>query len=305
MEPFNKKIEPKIIPNLENKVRTGEETGKPMQLDKHNSASFKETKIKYQNQISPVPHLNKNGNNIQMPQMEYTKEERWIRPVADKDKRLNIEGKQRESLSFSKAMVGSVAPMKQPIHYSLTNNGEEIESCQKEIEIPPLKKKRKFSLFFLLAILIELIIIGILLYYKNEKTKTTLECTNQTYSEYYHANIINTKKYFFQKGKITKLEDIFTYTFDTEDYYKNFKQSTANLEKQAVEGRKFMTTMDDNKKEYVEKTIYDFHKLRKQNETDMEHTILIHTKEEADTIQLLDYNSTDIQFIYASDYICK
>lgn len=317
MENFNKKTEPKIIANLSNNHALSKiEEAKPQQMQqpkqpfvKHDSASFKETKIKYENQVSPIPNLNQNGNNRVMPQIGYTKEEPLARPIADKDKRLNIESMKKENLSFSKGMNDPVKSMdcnlKQDYIKVMEEDRKNGSKAMSNIEISPLKKKRKIPIYFLLAIFIELVVLGFILYFKNQKVRTTLECTNQIYNEYYHATIINRKKYFFKKGIITKLEDTFNYTFDNEEFYNQFKEVTANPELQIVEGRTFTSTVNDNTKEYTEKTVYNFSKLRKQNETDIEHTILIHTKDENDTIQLLDYNSTDMRIIYEEDYVCK
>lgn len=308
MENFNKKTEPKIISNLSsNHTLSKTEGPKPQQMQqpnqsfvKHDSASFKETKIKYENQISPIPNLNQNGNNRTMPQIEYTKEETLVRPIADKEKRLNIQSEEKETLSFSKSIVEPVKPFEPTISFDNVENKEQDIKKKKETE----NKKKKF-LFHSLIIFIELLILGCVLYFREQKIKTTLECTNQSYSEYYHANIVNTKKYSFKKGNIVKLEDTFTYIFDTEDAYQEFINVSANPEKEEIKGRLFTTTMDDNKKEYIEKTIYDFSKLREQNESEQDHTILVHTKEESDSIELLDYNSTDMKLIYESDYVCK
>lgn len=309
MDNLNKKIEPKIVPNLSSNHALPKVEGSKTKflqqpkppLVKHDSASFKETTIKYQNQVSPIPNVSKDGNNILMPKMEYTKEENLIRPVLDKEKRLNIQKEKREILPFSK---GIVEPVK-PFEPSFSSDSVENKVQEKKKKVKNTEPNKKTFFVHILILLIELLILGGALYLRNEKTKTTLECTNQMYNEYYHANIINTKKYAFKKGKITKLVDEFTYTFDTEEAYKEFKSVSANPEKEDVKGRLFESTIDDNKKQYTEKTLYDFKKLRSQNQSEEGHTIYIPTKTEADTIQLLDYNSTDIKLIYEEDYVCK
>ncbi len=280
---------------------------KNVQFQKYSSDQLNETKVKYQENIVPIPNLNKNGNNREMPKVQYTKEERLQRPVQDQNKRLHLIGKQKEELSFSKGMVN---PLEQKIELEneipLENNKdmdrkEELSS----IEIPPLTKKKKIPWLPILVIVIELIVLLLAMYYRNEKLKTKLECTNETYNGYYHAKIVNTKKYDFKKGIITKLEDTFVYIFDTEEDYNTFKEVNANPQKDALSGRLFTSTVDDNQKKYTEITTYDFNKLRKKNETKEEHTILINAKNEKDTIQLLDYNSTDMKLIYDAEYVCK
>ena len=247
-------------------------------------------------------NLNKNGDNRLLPPMEYTKEEKLARPILNKEKRLQIETKQKEDIPFSKAIVEPVEPFEPLLLNNLENNKRQDWKNRKRDKKTSVHKKAILPIFVLL--LEFLILLGVL-YLRNEKGKTTLECTNQTYNAYYHANIINTKKYSFNKGKITSLEDTFTYIFDTEDAYTEFKSVSANPEKEKVKGRLFITTIDDNKKEYAEKTTYDFKELRKQNQSKEEHTIYIPTKTETDTVELLDYNSTDIKLIYEAEYTCK
>jgi hypothetical protein len=230
-----------------------------------------------------------------MPKEEYTKEE-IKRPVVDN--RLNLTNEEKQNLSFTKSVVNDSNSMN---NFNINNlDKKNIE------EIPVLKGKQKKSYkVYIILILLEIIILGIVLYYRFDKSKTKLECTVENYNEYYHATIVNTKKYYFTKGKITKLEDIFVYTFDSEEYYNEFKEESANPVKEEVKGRTFTSNIDDNNNSYQEKTIYDFKKLRDQNESDIDHDILVTTNDENDTIELLDYNSTDIKLIYESDYVCK
>ncbi len=320
MEPLNKNTEPKMIPNLGKNHNYKEVTkkqgiSKNVQFQKYDSETFNETKIKYQENVTPIPNLNKNGKNRTMPKTQYTKEERLQRPVEEKNKRLNIVGSPKEELSFSKGLINLVEQEKEleneiPLDLKKKKNKKEKNNQKEEkmsnsMEIPPLTKKKNIPFLPIAIIVIEIIVLIFALYYRNEKTKTFLECTNETYNEYYHAKIVNTKKYSFKKGVITKLEDIFMYTFDTEEAYNEFKEVSANPEKEVISGRVFTSTIDDNQKVYTETTIYHFNKLRKKNETNEEHVILVNSKNENDTIQLLDYNSTDIKIIYESEYVCK
>ena len=314
MEQANKNTEPKIIHNLSsNSLNKPEEKrhgiSHNVQFKKYNSDALNETKIKYQDNITPIPNLNKSGKNRKMPKMQYTKEERLQRPVEEKNKRLSIQGKQKEELPFSKGLVN---PIENEIPLDSQKENKKKDKNRREenkhtisMEIPPLAQKRKSPWIPIFIILIEVIVLIIALYYRNERMKTSLECTNETYNEYYHAKIINTKKYSFKKGIIAELEDVFVYTFDTEEAYNTFKEVNANPEKEEITGRLFNSTIDDNQKKYTETTTYNFNKLRKKNETKEAHTILVNTKNENDTIQLLDYNSTDIKLIYESEYVCK
>lgn len=309
---MNKRQEPIAAPNLGSNPAYKEPMkkqgiSKNVQFQKYSSEQLHETKVKYQENVMPIPNLNKNGNNREMPKEQYTKEERLQRPIENQNKRLNIVGKQKEELSFSKGTVnpiGQKIAIENEIPLDVNKNIEAKEESS-SMEIPPLKGKKKRPWIPILVLGIELVILLMAMYYKNEKEKTTLECTNETYNEYYHAKIMNTKKYAFKKGIITKLEDTIVYIFDTEEDYTTFKEINANPEKDILNGRKFVSTVDDNQKKYTEITTYDFNQLRKHNETDEEHTILINSKNEKDTIQLLDYNSTDIKLIYESEYVCK
>lgn len=310
---MNKRQEPIATPNLGSDHAYKEPMkkqgiSKNVQFQKYSSEQLNETKVKYQENIMPIPNLNKNGNNREMPKEQYTKEERLQRPIESQNKRLNIIGKQKEELSFSKGTInpiGQKIAMENEIPFETNKNINKKKEELSGMEIPTLTKKKKIPWIPILVILMELIVLLIAMYYRNEKMKTTLECTNETYNEYYHAKIMNTKKYAFKKGVITKLEDTIAYIFDTEEDYNTFKEVYANPEKDIVNGRMFNSTVDDNQKKYTEITTYDFNQLRKHNETEEEHTILINSKNEKDTIQLLDYNSTDIKLIYESEYVCK
>jgi hypothetical protein len=315
MDNWNKNLEPKKVPNLGSRPPYKEPIKKQgisqnVQFQKYNSEKFNETKIKYQDNMAPIPNLNKNGQNRAMPKEQYTEEERLQRPIEDRNKRLNIVGKQKEELSFSKSLVNPIAQKisienEIPLDKKKNQKKKKKENEATSMEIPPLAKKTKIPWMLLLAIFVEGIILLFVLYYRNEKMKTSLECTNETYNEYYHAKILNTKKYDFKKGIITKLEDTFVYTFDTEEAYNTFKEVNANPEKENISGRLFQSSIDEDQKKYTETTTYLFNKLRKKNETEEEHTILVNSKNENDVIQLLDYNSTDIKLIYESEYICK
>lgn len=315
MDNWNKKVEPKKVPNLGSRPPykgpiKKQGISQNVQFQKYNSEKFNETKIKYQDNMAPIPNLNKNGQNRAMPKEQYTEEERLQRPIEDKNKRLNIVGKSKDELSFSKSLVNPIE-QKIPIEEEIlldTKKKQKKKHQENEstsMEIPPLTKKTKIPWMLIFAIFVEVIVLVFVLHYRNEKMKTSLECTNETYNEYYHAKILNTKKYDFKKGIITKLEDTFVYTFDTEEAYNAFKEINANPEKENINGRLFQSSADENQKRYTETTTYFFNKLRKNNETEEEHTILINSKNQKDVIQLLDYNSTDIKLIYESEYTCK
>lgn len=316
MTNFRNQNDPKIIPNLssdhafKSENNQNVQSQKPVNFKKMDSSSFKETKVLYQSG-TPIPEFSKTKKEpINMPKIQYTEEKVLPRPIADNQAPLKIEIDEKEDMpKFTKSVI---EPLKEvnPTLEMFQNAKTSEETIKMEEEVIPVKTKKEkkksgFMKWILIGILIEIIVLGIIYVVKNVGSKEILECTGEEYSSYYEANIINTKKYTFVKGKITKLEDTVKYVFDNKEAYEEFKSNYANPPKKAIDGRIFISNINDNNNTYEEKTNYDYKKLRKKNTSSDEHNITVTTTNDDDTISLLDYNITDIKIIYESDYICR
>lgn len=316
MSTFNKQTDPKKIPDLSSNHASEVPSSKGQNVSyktepfqKKNSTSFHETKIKYTEYTSTVPDYSKTrSGNVKMPEVTYTEEKIIPRPVADKDKPLRVEKPKVEAPTFTKSMMdpASANPVYEVFQNAATTT-ETIPVVADDKKVYPKKKAKhkKMTFIILIAILIEVIILGIIYFVKEANSKDVLECTSTNYSDYFHANITNTKRYIFKYGKIVKLIDTTLYKFDTKEEYDEFKNTYAYPPRAVVEGRIIVNNINDNDKTYEEKATYDYPKLRKKNTSTDEHNIVIDTDTLGDQVNLIDYNITDIKIIYEEDYICK
>ncbi len=283
---------------------------KPVNFSKRDSSSFKETKVLYPQGNVTIPDLAKTNNEvIQMPKIEYTEEKLPLRPISSKDTPIKIEIEEKEEpTSFTKSVIKPMQEVNPTLAlFQQAKTSEETIKIEdtKEDKKPKEKKKKGFMRWIIIGIILELIILGILFIIRNKKETSVLECSNEEYNSYYEATIINTKRYTFYKGNITKLEDTTKYVFDNKEAYEEYKTNYANPPHTELDGRIFISNINDNDNTYEEKINYDYKKLRKKNTSSDEHNIVITTSDENDTISLLDYNITDIKIIYESDYVCK
>jgi hypothetical protein len=318
MTNFKNQEDPQIIPNLssdhafDTNNNNTVQNQKPVNFNKRDSASFKETKVLFP-QANTIPDVTKGKEVRPMPKIEYTEEKVIPRPISAKDIPLKIEIEEKdETPSFTKSVTG---PMKeQNPTLALFQNAKTSEEEIKIEEVPlkvekkkqkKQKKQSKFTKWIVIGIILEVLVLGVVIGIKTIGTKEIVECTGEEYNSYYEANIVNTKKYTFRNGKIVKLEDTYKYVFDNQEAYETFKNNYANPPKEVIEGRIFTSNINDNENIYEEKTLYDYKKLRSQNTSSDTHNIVISTSNEDDTISLLDYNITDIKIIYEEDYICR
>ena len=312
MNNFSKRNDPKVVSNLSSNHATdiknqSNNVYKPNSFEKRDSASFHETKVLYQNMANTVPDYTKmKGSTISTPQTEYTEEKELPRPIEDKNRILTIESKEKEMPSFTKSVTQPMINPVQELFQNAKTTTEKIEPKEDIIKIDKKKKKnKKFTYIILIAIIVELIILGIIFLVREFGNKKTVECVSENHNSYYEANIKNVKKYYFKNGKITKLEDTIEYHFDNKKAYETFKNDYASPPYSAIDGRIVVTNINDNDSIYLEKATYDYSKLRKKNESKDTHNITISSDKSYDTIHLIDYNITDIKIIYSSDYTCR
>ncbi len=311
MANFSKRNDPKVINNLSSEHANFNNTNtplyKPQPFDKKDSSSFHQEKILYQNNMIP-DYKKLRKRQVEMPKEEYTKEEKLIRPIADKDTRLNIESNQKENLKFSKSvsidnMKFDSNPVDQVFQNALTTNEDIIFDNNDNYQKPKKNILKKIMPFIIIGVVIEIIVVLVLLFFNYFGKTDTLECSSETYNEFYQANIQNIKKYTFKNGKITKLLDTTYYKFDNNEVYESFKKEYAYPEYSIIKGRVVTYNIDDNTNIYEEQISYDYTRLRKQNTSSDKHTIVIGN--ENDSINLIDYNIKDIKIIYSDDYKCR
>jgi len=313
MNNFSKRNEPKIVTNLSSnhvnskKFNNNDFSTKVNNKVKRDSSSFHETKIKYQNNLNNVPDYQKTSNKkFIMPDIEYTEEEKLLRPIEEKNKVINLETKEKENLKFTKSIV---EPMINPVNELFQNTPNSVDKIEikenVDIKSRKEKKKNKYTKYILLAIFLEIIILGIIYFIRELNSKEILECTSSNYSSYYEANIRNTKKYYFKHGKITKLEDTTEYKFDNKGVYDNFKEVYATPPYTVLDGRIIVSNINDNDYIYLEKATYDYKKLRDKNKSSDKHNIFIPNDNNYDEINLIDYNINNIKIIYSEDYTCR
>lgn len=312
MNNFSKRNDPKVISNLssdhinnvDNKTNN---VYKPNSFEKRDSSSFHETKVLYQNMANTIPDYTKiKGKTISAPKVEYTEEKELPRPVEDKNRILTIESEEKEMPSFTKSVTEPMINPVQELFQNAKTTTEKIETKEDVIKVEKKKRKnKKFTYIILIAIILELIILGIIFLVREFGNKKIVECVSENHNSYYEANIKNVKKYYFKNGRITKLEDTIEYHFDNKEAYETFKDDYATPPYSAIDGRIIVTNINDNDSIYLEKATYDYSKLRKKNESNDTHNITINSDKSYDTINLIDYNITDIKIIYSSDYTCR
>lgn len=310
MANFNKNNDPKVISNLSSNHADARNLNnnklyQPKSMERRDSSTFHETKIKYQENLV-TDYSKMKGKNISMPKVEYTEEKILTRPVEDKNKIMHIESKEKEMPKFTKSVTENMA---NPVHELFQNAQTSTETIKEEkVEQKPNKKKKKsskFTLFIIIGIILEIIILGVIYLVKELNSKEILECTSKNYNSYYGATITNTKKYYFKNNKITKLEDTVEYLFDNKELYESYKKDYATPPYSAIDGRIIVTNINDNASTYIEKATYDYGKLRNKNESSDSHNIVINNDKSYDNIYLIDYNITDIKIIYGEEYTCR
>lgn len=314
MDNFSKREDPKVISNLSSNhsssinLKKDIKESKLTSFSKRDSSTFHEMKVKYQDNINTIPNYTKtNKRKFIMPEVEYSEENKLLRPIEENHKILNIESDEKEIPKFTKSVT---EPMVNPVHELFQNASTTTSKIEeKEDSKIPLKKenkkRKKFTFYILLAIFLEIILLFIIYFVRELNSKESLECKSENYNSYYEANIINTKKYYFKKGKIVSLEDTTEYIFDNEDVYNNFKEIYASPPYSVIDGRIIVSNINDNDYIYLEKAIYDYKKLRDKNKSSDSHNIIIPNDNIYDEINLIDYNITDIKIIYNEDYVCR
>lgn len=312
MTNFSKRNDPKIIPHLNQDHASGKSVSdgiyKPTNFNRKDSSSFHEPEFMNGKNINVIPDYSKYRNKkVTLPKEEYTEEEVLLRPIHSKEAPLKIEGKEKEMPDFTKGMIDPMNEMN-PVDELF----QQAKTTSSKIEEPPVMKKmnppkrtNKFIPWIIVGIILELIILAFIYVVRDQKSKQVLECFSETYSSYYEAKIMNTKRYYFKRGKIEKLEDTVQYVFEEERAYEEFKQNYANPPYAVVDGRKIVFNINDNDLLYEEKATYDYPKLRKKSISADSHNIEISTDVEDDRIYLVDYNITDIKIIYQDDYVCR
>lgn len=306
---LEKKIEPKVIPNLisdhTSKQNNELKPMKPSNFQKRDSASFHETKVLHEGTTMPDFSKTRSGS-VSVPKIKYTEEKVLQRPVSSKDQPLKIESTKKEEIPFTKSVtnLNGLNPVDE-VFQNASTSVEKIEIEEEMQEPIKKKKKNKWMIWIVIGIMIEIMIVGIILLIRELNSKDVLECTSSTYSEYFEATIVNKKRYYFKYGKITKLEDTTQYQFDNKTSYEEFKNIYADPVYAIIEGRIIVSNINDNDNIYEEKATYDYDKLRDKSSSSDEHNIIITTGTDGDEINLLDYNLTDIKIIYDDDYICK
>lgn len=312
---FNKQTDPKVIPNLSSDHASSlpkkEKNSMPNYgantFTKHDSSSFKNNDINYNSPV--IPDFTKYRNEeVKMPKEDYTLEEILKRPIADSSKPVKLDSTGKENLSFSKSMLdpNNKSNPVDEVFQNASISKEEIKNDDlMDIKKVSPKKNNNYMKWIIIGIIIEVIILLVIFLVKNNGSKETLECNSSNYNEYYGATIIDTKRYYFKNGKITKLVNTTKYKFDDKEKYNNYKDTYANPEYKVIDGRIVVTNINDNDLSYEEKSTYDYQKLRKLNTSNDPHTIFVNTDNAFDSINLIDYNITDVKIIYQDDYTCR
>ena len=316
MANFSKRNDPKVINNLSSNHATVSDSNrplyKPQTFERKDSSSFHQEKILYQSNNNLVPDYEKyRKRKVEMPKEEFTEEKKLPRPIADKDAHLKIEKKEVENLSFSKsAQIDNMQfsndenPVNQ-VFQSAKTSSEDIIFNSDEVVKPKRKNnwKKKIMPFIIAGVLLEVLIIYILAIFKHFGKIDVLECSQESFNEFYNATITTTKKYTFKNGKITKLLDTTYYKFNDKKTYESFKKEYAYPEYSVIKGRIISFNINDNDNIYEEKVTYDYNVLRKNDTSEDKHTIVVTS--DNDIIDLIDYNLKDIKIIYSDDYTCR
>lgn len=306
----------------------------PKLVQNNNSASFKKTDVKYANgdtynevigQAAVLKQLKeetrqayKVEERTQYGIDDSTTENMAVeRPKSSDSSPIKLEEKISEPIPiFTKAPL-NFDNLTTPVDMVLndTNNvPEKIEIIdnQETYKNNDFKKKdnskrKKYMLYICIGIGIELLVIGIIALVKMLNSTTTLDCTMESHNDYYGANIIIEKKYYFKNDAVTKLEETTKYKFDTKESYTEYKDTYASAPYENIAGRIVISNINDNNLTYEEKITYDYKKLinNKNNESKDPATILINTSNADQPIDLINLDKDKTLAFYQSDYTCK
>lgn len=192
---------------------------------------------------------------------------------------------------------------------------EQIETILSDIDEKEKKQEKKNSkknILFLIGVFLEIIIILLIIKFKYisvpEKYTKTLTCTNKTQelnSEYY-VKLVN--KYYFTKDDIVgKLEANVYYVFMDKSEYISFKSKYKSTDVKDFKGLTQTSIFDDKNDVYNNKSVYNYKKLKKnENVTEENGSLIINIPGKPNQITLSEDNYKSVKQINENmDFKCE
>ena len=127
------------------------------------------------------------------------------------------------------------------------------------------KKKRK-KLIFIIGIIIELLVIGFLIWFTffRKNYTTVVDCTDTVKNKIGKYYITTNNVYYFDSSnEVVKTENIISYSFENKDSYDKFKKDYVESDITNVSGIKQESNFNDTNLKYETKTIYDYRTLKR------------------------------------------
>lgn len=185
----------------------------------------------------------------------------------------------------------------------------ELDS-QEQIRIEKKKKKRKRkNIILVIGIIIEILIIGVLCYFKffKESYSMTLTCQNSSTTENNYSITTNIVYYFDKNDNVAKTENSMIYIFNDKKSYDEYKNNYIDTNIKDYEGIEQIDIFDDQNYAYENKTTYTYSKLKKNKNVKVKDNLLTATikgRKEPITIYIEDYDSV-LKTNEKTGFICE
>lgn len=170
------------------------------------------------------------------------------------------------------------------------DNQEQIRNEKKN------KKRKRKNIILILGIIIEIVVIAVLCYFKffKETYTTILTCQNSTTTENKYSITTNVVYYFDEDNNVAKTENSMIYIFNDKASYDEYKKNYIDTNIKNYEGIEQIDIFDDQNYAYENKTTYTYSKLKKNKNVTVKDNLLtakIKGRKEPITIYIEDYDN--------------
>lgn len=175
------------------------------------------------------------------------------------------------------------------------------------------RKRRNKTIFYIIGIIIEIIIIVLIVKnrYVNKETSneyTSVKCSNTTENIAINASITMNNTYYFNKdNKVNKTENEIVYIFNDKESYERYKSDYVSTDINNFTGLNQQTIFDDNNYVFKSQTIYDYSELKKNKNVSINGDILtlnIPDRTDPVVISIEDYD-TVLDTNQNMNFICE
>lgn len=163
------------------------------------------------------------------------------------------------------------------------------------------RKKRNKTIFYIIGIIIEIIVIILIIrtrYVKNEisdEYKMSVKCSNTTTNSLSDSSIKMTNTYYFNDDdKVVKTENEVLYAFNNQESYNRFKSDYISTDIKDYKGLNQQSIFDDNNYIFKTQTIYTYSELKKNKKVSYKNNVFtldIPNRTEPIVIAVEDYDT--------------